>query len=653
MSEENEDVLIVENQNLDADETVRSSVLNAIKDSKNFQEAIEKLEKEKLIWYLIGPLRKDEDITEQINLNWKEKFQEFERLIDATHKKLESSLPNQNFLAYSTKDNDFNIRFESKKEPVKISDILRASSEGEVYHISLGRDNQITASKKNGNERHYDFTGSGSSEMIINWQAKDSEGNSIDSSIIIAVGSSGILKVIGEPKFGGLKFTSSLSEEEGDKILKLVEQNKEVFINGKSLLEAFIGMGKNMSDQPIQEEETFIRNLPELPQLPTPDSSGYFSPGTPSSRRSSFSVESEVGDKEFEITDEYIDDDYDKQAMHKDDERKYAQEGLEKDVDGIKAFGKEDEMLFQDLSKQLEDLQRAIFEKDQRIKEQDALIKSLTDENKGVNEVLEENIHLKRELERLKERNQEIEENDKYRLELVESEERVQELRTKLAKNEEANQNRLSEQDREVGRLKQRTDELEQKLKDKGSEIADLKSQLKDQESEIQSTNGANEELQEKLKQSQAELRALQEENTKLKSDLEKIVEGLAEDDREEQLAEQLMEAKKENKTLTDEVNQLAEELNQLQKEKEDLEEAIQQPNIGGKSLADEMAEVNEKKDEEVRNLEEKIKRKDEEMQQIVKSNQRLERNLQDLDRKYREVSGKDKEHIAQLTRQL
>ncbi|MDR3131860.1 MAG: hypothetical protein LBU02_02070 [Rickettsiales bacterium] len=135
MSGENEDVLIAESQSLDADETVRSSVLKAIKDSKNFQEAIEQLEKEKLIWYLIGPLRKDEDITEQINLKWKKEFQEFEQLIDATHKELESSLPNQSFLAYSTKDNDFNIRFENKEEPVKISDILRASSEGKVYHI--------------------------------------------------------------------------------------------------------------------------------------------------------------------------------------------------------------------------------------------------------------------------------------------------------------------------------------------------------------------------------------------------------------------------------------------------------------------------------------------------------------------------------------
>ncbi|MDR2609301.1 MAG: hypothetical protein LBC06_01750 [Rickettsiales bacterium] len=105
----------------------------------------------------------------------------------------------------------------------------------------------------------------------------------------IEVGSDGIQGVIGEPKFGNLKFTSSLSEEEGNKILKLVEQNKEVFINGKTLYQAFVDMGKNVSNQPMLEEETFIQNPPESPQSPTPDSSGYSSPSTPSSRRSSLS----------------------------------------------------------------------------------------------------------------------------------------------------------------------------------------------------------------------------------------------------------------------------------------------------------------------------------------------------------------------------
>ncbi|MCM1001273.1 MAG: hypothetical protein KTV72_02995 [Wolbachia endosymbiont of Melophagus ovinus] len=299
MPEKKESVFI-NNQSLNVDETVRSSVLKTIKGSKNLQEAIEQLEKEKLIWYLIGPLRKDEEVREQINSKWEADFQRFEQSINATYKELKLSLPNQSFLVYSTKDNDFNIRFENKEEPIKISDILRASSEGKVYHMSLGEDNQITASKKNGNERHYNFTGSGSCEMTINWQAKDSKGNSISCSMTVEVGLSGILKVIGESKFGDLKFTSSLSEEEEGKMLKLVEQNKEVFINGKTLYQAFIDTGKNVGNQPTPKEETFIRNPPASPQLPTPDSSGYFSTSTPSSRRGSFSnVSGFVGEDEI------------------------------------------------------------------------------------------------------------------------------------------------------------------------------------------------------------------------------------------------------------------------------------------------------------------------------------------------------------------
>ncbi|MDM8334820.1 hypothetical protein [Wolbachia pipientis] len=49
----------------------------------------------------------------------------------------------------------------------------------------LEKDNQATTCKKNGNERHYDFAGSGPCEMTVNWQAKDSKGNSIDSSMTV------------------------------------------------------------------------------------------------------------------------------------------------------------------------------------------------------------------------------------------------------------------------------------------------------------------------------------------------------------------------------------------------------------------------------------------------------------------------------------
>ncbi|MCA4774138.1 hypothetical protein [Wolbachia endosymbiont of Mansonella perstans] len=154
---ENEDVLIVKSQSSDAGKTARSNVLEAIKNGKNFQEAIKKLEKEKSIWYLNDPLHKDKNITEQINLKWEKEFQEFEQSIDSTHEELESSLPNQSFSAYSKKDNDFNIRFENKEEPIKISNILKASSEGKGYHISLGENSKITARRKKDNERHYNF----------------------------------------------------------------------------------------------------------------------------------------------------------------------------------------------------------------------------------------------------------------------------------------------------------------------------------------------------------------------------------------------------------------------------------------------------------------------------------------------------------------
>ncbi|MDR2978163.1 MAG: hypothetical protein LBU56_01855 [Rickettsiales bacterium] len=99
---ENEDVLIVESQSLDADEQKKKDILGVIESYNSFQEAIEKLEKEKLIWYLIGPLRKDEDIIGQINLKWEKEFQQFEQLVkktqDEIHSKLKGALSDRSFL---------------------------------------------------------------------------------------------------------------------------------------------------------------------------------------------------------------------------------------------------------------------------------------------------------------------------------------------------------------------------------------------------------------------------------------------------------------------------------------------------------------------------------------------------------------------------
>ncbi|WP_353284809.1 hypothetical protein [Wolbachia endosymbiont (group A) of Lasioglossum fulvicorne] len=167
MPQENESIFIAESQSLNVDEQQKKDILDAIKSCSSFQETIKQLEEKNLIWYFIGPLRKDEDITGQINSKWEKEFQKFEQSINETHREFEASLPDQNFLVYPAKDNGFKIRFENEEKPIEISNILGASSEGKVYNISLGKDSQITASKKNGTERHYDFTGSGSCEMTI------------------------------------------------------------------------------------------------------------------------------------------------------------------------------------------------------------------------------------------------------------------------------------------------------------------------------------------------------------------------------------------------------------------------------------------------------------------------------------------------------
>ncbi|WP_264686677.1 hypothetical protein [Wolbachia endosymbiont (group B) of Rhopobota naevana] len=127
-----ENLFIAENQGLDVDEQKKNDILSFIKSCKNFQDFIRKLEEENLIWYFIGPLHKDENIKEQVSSKWKEEFQKFEQSINATHKKFAESLPSENFLVYTTQDNEFKIRFENKEKPIEISTLLRVSDEGKV-----------------------------------------------------------------------------------------------------------------------------------------------------------------------------------------------------------------------------------------------------------------------------------------------------------------------------------------------------------------------------------------------------------------------------------------------------------------------------------------------------------------------------------------
>ncbi|WP_242049599.1 hypothetical protein [Wolbachia endosymbiont of Kradibia gibbosae] len=67
MPQENENVFIAESQSLDVDEQQKKDILDVIESCSSFQETIKQLEEKNLIWYFIGPLRKDEDITGQIN----------------------------------------------------------------------------------------------------------------------------------------------------------------------------------------------------------------------------------------------------------------------------------------------------------------------------------------------------------------------------------------------------------------------------------------------------------------------------------------------------------------------------------------------------------------------------------------------------------
>ncbi|WP_264731336.1 coiled-coil domain-containing protein [Wolbachia endosymbiont (group A) of Sphaerophoria taeniata] len=663
MPQENENVFIAENQSLNVDEQKKNDILSVIESCNDLQDFIKRLEEENLIWYFIGPLRKDEDITGQINLKWEKEFQKFEQSIDAMHKELKSSLPGQNFLAYSTKDNDFKIRFENEEKPIEISNILRASREGKVYNISLEKDSQITATKK-GSERHYDFTGSISCEMTINWQAKDSEGNSIDCSMIVKLDSSGIQSVIGEPKFGDLKFTP---EETKDKILKLVEQNKEVFINGKTLHQAFTDMSRSVDDQQVPAEEIFTKDPHISPQSPTPSSSGYSSPSTPSSRRSSFSSVSEFSDE-----DEILEDDMSS------DEEEHEQEGAKGEVDEIEELEKEKETFakyFAAQAKQLEDLrlerdslrdkvneqQRAIFERDQRIKEQGTLIESLMSKEQLKNqELVKELNQLYKEKEDLEMAIQQSGIGKKSladEIEEVEKNEKIESLRKEIKQKDEKIQQIVRESQKLEGKLQDLRAKYSEVKNEDSEYIENLTRKLKQAEIEFIDNKDKLTEQIEKLAEEKEnlfrQLRAKSTDSTsfrKQQSEIDKLKQQLKE--KEGMLTctqEELASVKESLEQLQNILQQEKGQATQTEVEYESRGTSMQQQDQGTQAvnnnssrIASELRQENKKLTRDKLTISEQLKQKIREIDELKKNLKQLQEENKQLKQEVTKNAGVD-----------
>ncbi|MDR0772754.1 MAG: hypothetical protein LBE46_00210 [Wolbachia pipientis] len=340
----------------------------------------------------------------------------------------------------------------------------------------------------------------------------------------VKLDSGGIQSVIGEPKFGDLKFTP---EETKDKILKLVEQNKEVFINGKTLYQAFTDMGQSVDNTQGPSS-----------QLPILSSSA------PSLRRSSLSSVSESSDE-----DEIFEDDMSS------DEEEYEQEGLKDKVDkiineieeleeGKETFAK----YFAAQAKQLEDLrlernsfrdkvneqQRAIFERGQRIKEQEEELQDKNDVIKSLNHQLKDK---ESEIQSTNRANEELQKKlDQGEIELSKLRAENTELRNdvkKIVKDLKDNhEKQLAEQLMETkkenntlaetaNRLSKELNELQREKEDLEREIRQLEPgrSLADELSE-ENTKGEIEKLQRQLKEKEGMLTCTQEELASVKESL-------------------------------------------------------------------------------------------------------------------------------------
>ncbi len=168
---------------------------------------------------------------------------------------------------------NINVKKSESKSATVISDILKLENDVNILNIYLDSEHGIYASKKDG-KRYYEFK-FGSYEMPITWPAKDKNGNDIGVTVTLLINSSikGTIDEVLKVEING----KEVQLEKKD-IVKLAEQNKEVYIQGFPLfeiLDVFVGLtpkyeesikvlphGSSCQATPPQKPR---RKLPELP----------------------------------------------------------------------------------------------------------------------------------------------------------------------------------------------------------------------------------------------------------------------------------------------------------------------------------------------------------------------------------------------------
>ena len=130
-------------------------------------------------------------------------------------------------------------------KPIRTSDILQDNENTQQLNVYCNKELEVNICRE-GKGRNYKFEKGVHYKITSTWPATDKNGKSFECKMIMNVGSNGITKIV---KFMD-KDCTSLSEE--DK--KLIEENKELRINGKSLLQAveeFLGQQHNSGHKKV------------------------------------------------------------------------------------------------------------------------------------------------------------------------------------------------------------------------------------------------------------------------------------------------------------------------------------------------------------------------------------------------------------------
>ncbi|MGL9732752.1 MAG: hypothetical protein ACR5KW_01855 [Wolbachia sp.] len=562
--------------------------------------------------------------------------------------------------AYHTETNNakrilnINLINHDGNESIRISDILQQEKTINELNVYCDKKHKIHA-VRNGNERHYEFKEGAYYKMKSTWPIKDESGKIISTcTIIMNISNNGITEILG---FNGRNFTAS------NEILKLIEQNHELYIQRLSLYDAVKALLERNKNVPLPNIMPFANNnlqnnefikVNQDKELDRQNLENNADNSSISPINNDASIQTKIDLQQIVIQQEIKElNNQENDLQRKLIQAKQATEIQEKKTENLQV---KKNKIHKECRKEIEKLNEkieVIKQKIEKLKRRSRNLQSKFEKKKQKNAKLQVELKQKnKELANLHKKTQEFEnarkekENLKKKIEVVnaEKDELISKLQEELNQLKEKNYKLEDENDK----LERSNKELEKKKEQLLQKISDLEKALLSLEGEKQSlSNRLSNSAAKQIKSNQEFIRARQE--------IEKL---------EKENNSLQAEYKKEGQKFKKEIGKIHEKIIQINEEQEqkiqklceknkELEKKLKLIDIQNRKLKDELEKSKRAEKQTYEDTELVISENHKTMQDLCVQLQRLKQENQEAKEFYIYAIGKSEHKIEELENEL